>query len=249
MKGRVNQTSNFSIPVIGRISIGGKNEKGFPVSYDYFSVNTKYQQYHDAFVEAFGEKPNCIQITFMEDDISKVCSEVYEMRDSAEKIFAIKDDNQYIVYKDRKETIYEADAMAKKYGSLELFEKALADSAKSRKGFVLKLTLVFVIPKLKGIVGCWKFITYGANTSIRQIIESFDTVKDMAGTVRMVPFDLVVEKRSNSVSGSPVKYSTVNLVPSASFDSMKAIKEFASGEQFTLYNDDNIKKLQSGEGT
>jgi len=245
MKGRIRERETQVLPTIGRISIGGKSEKGFPVSYDYFVANTDYAVYKKLFVEAFGDKPNVLPIIFLSNNTAEVCSEYIEMRDSMNKIFCTKDDGVYTVYNNGQKTEYLASEMVAKYGSEEIFEERLKATSGSKKGFTRRLTLTFVIPKIRGVLGQWKFITYADKTSIDSIINSFDGMLNMAGKVSMIPFDLVVSKKTRAVSGDKVIYPTVNLVPSASVDNIKAIQEYSSVD-YTIINDDKLNKLKDG---
>lgn len=82
MKGRIKrpeaQQSRLILPLIGQIKIGMKNANGYPQSVDYFIPTGKYA---GLFTQAYGEKPQTIQIVFPDDDPAKVCNERYEYRD------------------------------------------------------------------------------------------------------------------------------------------------------------------------
>ena len=88
MKGRImrNGTINrLSLPIIGKIKIGIKDDRGLPKSIDYFVSTGKYA---GLFTKAYGEKPKTIQIVFSEDDPTKVCNERYEYRDDEGRLLA-----------------------------------------------------------------------------------------------------------------------------------------------------------------
>ena len=67
------------LPRVGQIKIGMKNANGYPQSVDYFIPTGKYA---GLFTQAYGEKPQTIQIVFPDDDPAKVCNERYEYRDA-----------------------------------------------------------------------------------------------------------------------------------------------------------------------
>ena len=95
MKGRIRrpeaEKSRLILPRVGQIKIGMKNANGYPQSVDYFIPTGKYA---GLFTQAYGEKPQTIQIVFPDDDPAKVCNERYEYRDNGEipKLNAV--DNQ-----------------------------------------------------------------------------------------------------------------------------------------------------------
>ena len=81
MKGRImrNEPINrISLPIIGKIKVGVKDEKGLPKSIDYFVSTGKYA---GLFKKAYGEKPQTIQIVFAYDEPEKSCREEYQYRD------------------------------------------------------------------------------------------------------------------------------------------------------------------------
>ena len=83
MSGRIvrpETPQGLEFPEIGRLHIGMKNDKGYPMSIDWFRATGKYA---DKFTEAYGEKPNTIQIIFPSDKVEYVCNERYEYRDNA----------------------------------------------------------------------------------------------------------------------------------------------------------------------
>ena len=57
------------LPRVGQIKIGMKNANGYPQSVDYFIPTGKYA---GLFTQAYGEKPQTIQIVFPDDDPAKV---------------------------------------------------------------------------------------------------------------------------------------------------------------------------------
>lgn len=76
MKGRINRPTpgvkRVVLPRVGFIKVGlkevGKNGKEYPKSVDYFIPTGKYA---GLFTQAYGEKPQTIQIVFPDDDPEK----------------------------------------------------------------------------------------------------------------------------------------------------------------------------------
>ena len=74
MNGRIQRNepnAQMVLPRIGKIKIGKKSERGFPQSVDYFIPSGKYA---GLFTQAYGEKPQSIQIVFPSDDAATVCN-------------------------------------------------------------------------------------------------------------------------------------------------------------------------------
>lgn len=248
MKGRLNNRVRDMdiIPVIGSIKVGGKSDKGFPVSYDYFHVSTNIKEYKEIFEGVYGDKPNKINIVFMDDDVSKVCSESRELRDKDSKVFCLTDNEVYTIFmegKQEKRTVKEA---LDKFGSIEAFEAELVKISGSRNGFRRKLTLKFIIHTMRGVFGSWVLNTYGDKTSIDQIITTFDGVMKMAGRIKMIPFDLIIEKKKSKTSGITKNYPVISLVANIGADNLNKLREFNS-DSGAILNEDTIMKLSSGE--
>ena len=74
------------------------------------------------------------------------------------------------------------------------------------------LTLRFIVPAVRGIVGVWQFSTKGKASSIRNIRESFDGVQMMRGTVTQTVFDLSVQFAKSNKPGVSSRYPVVSLV-------------------------------------
>ena len=89
IKGRIirpeAEKSRLILPRVGQIKIGMKNANGYPQSVDYFIPTGKYA---GLFTQAYGEKPQTIQIVFPDDDPAKVCNERYEYRDDDGRLIA-----------------------------------------------------------------------------------------------------------------------------------------------------------------
>lgn len=103
MKGRIKrpeaQQSRLILPRVGQIKIGMKNANGYPQSVDYFIPTGKYA---GLFTQAYGEKPQTIQIVFPDDDPAKVCNERYEYRDDDGRLIAAGDGDTFQVWDGKK---------------------------------------------------------------------------------------------------------------------------------------------------
>lgn len=249
MKGRIgSRRDKFIIPNIGRISIGMISPNGnYPVSLDYFRPVTNNKKYEDMFLAALGEKPNTIQIAFMSDDINEVCKETRELKDKSGKVYCETDNEVYVIYNNGKKIVYDIDKIMEKNESVEAFEAKLVEISESKIGFRRRLSLVFVIPEIKGVIGSWKLVTYAEQTSIDSIIAVYDGVKELAGTCRMIPFDLRVEKHTRTTSGDKRTYPVITLVSNTSLSNMKVLQTFTTNENFEILSDAKIMELKSGQ--
>ena len=91
------------MPIIGKIKVGRKNEKGFPESLDYFVGTGNYERY---FIDAFGEKPSSIEIMFLSNNFEESCNERYELRQGA-KLYAYGDGDIFQIYDEQKDDYIE----------------------------------------------------------------------------------------------------------------------------------------------
>lgn len=103
MSGRIIRSaaeeSRLVLPRVGRLKVGKKSDKGFPMSVDYFIPTGKYA---DLFTQAYGQKPSTIQIVFPDDDPEKVCCERYEYRNDEGKLVAWGDGREFQVFNGKK---------------------------------------------------------------------------------------------------------------------------------------------------
>ena len=98
MNGRIKRPdtqTRLVLPRVGQIKIGKKNERGFPMSVDYFIPTGKYAS---LFTAAYGEKPQTIQIVFPSDNAEQVCNERYEYRDDEGRLIASGDGENFQVW-------------------------------------------------------------------------------------------------------------------------------------------------------
>lgn len=215
MKGRIarpEQANQLELPEIGRLHIGmktvNKYGKEIPTSVDYFIPAGKYAE---LFTQALGEKPNAIAIIFPDDDPAKVCNERYEYRDEKGALVARGDGETFEIWDGRKYASYSVDQYP------DIMEQVARQNPKKPRndndnGWDITLTLRFIIPSVRGVVGVWQFATKGAASSIKNIRNSFDGVQEMRGTVTTTVFDLAVQFAKSNKPGQNSRYPVVSLV-------------------------------------
>jgi hypothetical protein len=208
MKGRLATApqSSAGFPILGTIRVGIRVESGsreYPSSLDYFICNDKYGQY---FHEAYGEKPNTIEIAFASDDPQVSCNHRLEFRDNKGKLFATGDGREFRVWTGNEyETLTTDD-----YPDLM---ESIAEKTESMKGWEDVLTLQFLLLRVRSVGGLWRFVTRAKASTIPNIVSTFDNFKASVGTVTKTPFDLVVKKVTSQKPGSKSRYPVVELVP------------------------------------
>lgn len=209
MDGRIvrnEQAANvFGLPEIGRLHIGIKNDRGLPQSIDWFRATGKYA---DMFVKAFGEKPQTIQIVFPSDEPALVCHERYVYRDDRGalvargngQIFEIWNGQQYVPY-----------AVA---DYPDIWQQII-DKNPTKRGadnWDIELTMRFIVPAIRGIVGVWQLATKGRASSVKNLRDSFDAVQRLRGTVTTSVFDLSVHFHKSNKPGQNSRYPVLELV-------------------------------------
>lgn len=222
MKARVKkEVENFSIPIIGKIKIGEKKVsektgKEYPASLDYFKATGKYER---AFYDIYG-KPNRIQIIFYSDNIADVCNEHLELRDHAGNLAGYSDGEDYRVWD------------GTQYKPTKKINEAV-EYYKSPNGWQRRLILRFFVLGIK-IFGAWEFSTKADKSSIDTIISTFDFVLARAGTVKRIPFDLIVSKHTSQKPNQKNTYPVVNLIPNLSDENLLKIRNFLKQGQLNL---------------
>lgn len=211
---RHEKREQLEFPLIGKIKIGKKSAQGFPQSIDYFIATGSYAKF---FTDAYGEKPNKIQIIFTHDDHDKVCSEMYVLRDSEGRRVAYGDGVLYYVYNERT-ALYDSYLASEHEGIHERLEK------KHNSKFEVVLTLRFLIPRISGIMGYWELQTKGDEVSIPSIVETFDSMKEQNGFVKGVIFDLKVEFHTSNKPKLKRRYPVLSLVPNHSKQNLEMVK-------------------------
>lgn len=199
----------LELPEIGRLHIGkkqmGQNGKEYPVSVDYFIPSGKYA---GMFTQALGEKPQTIQVIFPDDDPEKVCNERYEYRDDKGALVARGDGRTFEIWDGQKYVPYTVD----KYPDIMEQITQRNPTKRGAENWAVVLTLRFIVPAVRGIVGVWQFSTKGKASSVRNIRESFDGVQMMRGTVTQTVFDLSVQFAKSNKPNTNSRYPVVSLV-------------------------------------
>lgn len=240
MSGRIKTTAkaDYSIPRIGMIKVGTKvtrqDGKEFPTSLDYFVATGNYA---DSFNEAFGTKPTKIPIVFISDETNLVCNERFEAWTNDGKKIGSGDGETFSMYSEKDKDYIVVDAQH------ELVQK-------NKHLFKRVLTLKFVIPTIRGVYGHWEFNTRATKSTINQIIATFDNVKDQAGRVSGIPFDLIVTMANSRKPNVISKYPVVTLVPNIGSENLEKISTYLSDMSFGkvgVLTEEKIAKLTSGE--
>lgn len=218
----------LELPEIGRLHIGkkqsGQNGREYPVSVDYFIPAGKYA---GMFTAALGDKPATIQIIFPDDSPEKVCNERYEYRDDKGALVARGDGRIFEIWNGERYAPYSVDAYPDIMAQIERNNPTKRGS----DNWDIVLTLRFIVPAVRGIVGVWQFSTKGRASSIKNIRESFDGVKLMRGTVTQTVFDLSVQFAKSNKPGVNSRYPVVSLV--ANDNRVNDIRAMLSPEQTT----------------
>jgi len=212
--------SASALPEVGQIKIGEKRTnssgKEYPASIDYFKAHGKYAA---MFHQVLGDKPKTIRVAFASDDIGQVCNERYECW---ERVNNGKTERGMKFGSGDGQTFEVWDDASKKYVTKTSEEVRLIAGWK----WQVILTLRVCCLDVKGVMGTWKFSTMAAKSTIPSIISTFDWVKEKAGTIVGLPFDLVVEKHTSKTPGEAKNYPVVNLVPNFTEESVMAVQQF-----------------------
>lgn len=224
MNGRIKQQSEqpFTLPRIGMIKVGMKTSKQsggneFPTSLDYFIATGNYSE---NFKQAFGDKPTKIPVIFASDNTETVCYERFEAWSNDGKKLGFGDGNTFTIFDESKGDY------------IENLKPEDPRVQKIKPQFKRILTLKFVIPQVKGIYGHWEFSTRGTKSSINQIIAVFDYVKELAGRVSGIPFDLVVTMANSRKPKEVKKYPVVTLIPNVGAENLERISAYLGDLNF-----------------
>ena len=218
----------LELPEIGRLHIGkkqaGQNGREYPVSVDYFIPSGKYA---GMFTAALGERPQTIQVIFPDDSPEKVCNERYEYRDDKGALVARGDGRVFEIWDGKRYAPYSMDQYP------DIMEQVTAKNPTKRgaDNWDVALTLRFIVPAVRGVVGVWQFSTKGRASSIKNIRNSFDGVQMMRGTVCQTVFDLSVQFAKSNKPGSNSRYPVVSLV--ANDNRVDEIRAMLAPEQTT----------------
>jgi len=214
-------TEKKGLSRIGKIKVGMKNKDGIPMSLDYFRADAQ-PIYTDAFHEAYGDKPTRLEIVFISDNTDDSCIERWELRKQG-RLWGYSNNSDYYLYD---KTIDGFKLLQPE--NEEDFRNMTAEKIQSK--WKVSLTLNFILPKLKGFIGFWSFTTHGESSSIPEIVSTFDFVLEQFGRVKMVPFDLTVEKITSQKPDSKNVYPVVKLIPNISAQNVETIKQLMEGD-------------------
>lgn len=201
--------SVLELPEIGRLHIGkkqaGQNGREYPVSVDYFIPSGKYA---GMFTAALGERPQTIQVIFPDDSPEKVCNERWEYRDDKGALVARGDGRVFEIWDGKRYAPYSVEQYP------DIMEQVAAKNPTKRgaDNWDVALTLRFIVPAVRGVVGVWQFSTKARASSIKNIRNSFDGVQIMRGTVCQTVFDLSVQFAKSNKPNVNSRYPVVSLV-------------------------------------
>lgn len=224
MNGRIKKSADYSIvslPRIGKVRVGKKNDRGNPMSVDYFIPTGKYA---GLFTKAFGEKPTTIQVVFPTNDPAQVCDEHYEYRDDEGRLIAKGDGETFEVWDGKQYAVL----TTAQYPNLMQSVQQRYPNRKARSkadGWDIMLTLNFFIPMVRGVVGLWTFETKGTASTIPQVRDTFDLMKEQRGFVKGIIFDLNVKFATSQKPGDKSRYPVVSLVANESDANVAMIQE------------------------
>jgi hypothetical protein len=220
MSGRIlNREPEVRLPLarIGKIKIGMKSEKGAPMSVDYFvCYGSKYE---GLFHQVYGDKPQTLQVIFIDDDPALSCPEEWEYRDDAGRLFASGDGVTFRVWS-AQESVYKVLSAVEFPDLMGMVTK----KCPAKKGWYASLKLRFILPRISGVVGYWEFATKGHASTIPNIRDAFDAMLENRGFVKGVIFDLNVEFAKSNKPGVTSRYPVVTLVPNHSAQNVEMVK-------------------------
>lgn len=199
----------LELPEIGRLHIGkkqaGQNGREYPVSVDYFIPSGKYAT---MFTAALGDKPQTIQIIFPDDSPGKVCNERYTYRDDRGALVARGDGQVFEIWNGKEYAKYSITEYP------DIWDQIIKNNPTKRgaDNWDVELTMRFIIPAIRGVVGVWSLTTKGAASSVKNLRDSFDSVQAMRGTVTTSVFDLSVHFHKSNKPGSNSRYPVLDLV-------------------------------------
>ena len=213
--------TRLSLPRVGFVKVGYKDERGLPRSTDYFIPAGKYAA---LFTKIYGDKPQTIQVVFPSDDAAQVCNERYVYRDNDGRLIATGDGETFKVWNGKE---YQELTVTDCPNLMKSVEKRYPNRQYQRMGdgWNVTLTLNFIIPLVRGIAGVWQFSTNGTASTIPQIRDVFDSMLEAKGYIKGIIFDLNVQYATSQKPGNKSRYPVVSLVPNESEENVKRVKE------------------------
>ena len=111
------------------------------------------------------------------------------------------------------------------YAGLTYYKGRCLRLRSGEDGWVITLTVTFIVPMVRGIAGVWQFITKGSASSIPNIRDTFDTMLAERGFVKGIVWDMNVEFAKSRKPGNHSKYPVVSIVPNESEGNLRKISE------------------------
>jgi hypothetical protein len=209
------------LPIIGKIKIGKKSEKGYPMSVDYFIPTGKYEA---MFRAVYGEHAQTIQVVFVDDDAEKVCAERYEYRNDQGELCAYGDGETFMVWNGKE---YQELSVEQYPGVMDSVANRFRNKRTQggRDGWDVILFVTFMVPMVRGVAGVWQFTTKGERSTIPNIRDVFDSVLERRGFVKGIIFDMSVQFAKSQKPGQKSRYPVVQIVPNESADNLRKIRE------------------------
>ena len=92
-------------------------------------------------------------------------------------------------------------------------------------GWIVTLTVTFIIPLVRGVGGVWQFTTKGTASTIPNIRDTFDAILEEKKFVKGIIFDMNVQFAVSQKPGDRSRYPVVTIVPNESEGNLFAVKE------------------------
>jgi len=231
MKARIQRATSkpqsIKINSLGHVRIGEKqknaNGKEYPVALDYFKIDGDSEDYNTAVREVYGDKPTTLHIAFFSDDMSECCNNYLELRDRQGKRVC-RGDGQ-VFYEVRKVDEKFVDVLVTP-DDPEKYMKEIEQKTGGKFMECLKLRFAIMGKQDKPIalIGTWELNTKGVSSTIKNIVGQIDTVFEIGGRIRMIPFDLHIKKVTSDKAGAKSSYPVLSLVCNLSVDRMDNIR-------------------------
>lgn len=210
---RLNKQVSTKSPTCGKLKIGEKDDKrGFPKALDYFIIDS-LPEFKQSIISKYGEKPNAITIAFATNDDDKNISYYLICRDPKNgKVLWEGDGTNFLVYDQKAQgrVPVTAPSQPAEYNSFVAKLEAMGDV--KRRVTIRFVVLVDDAP----IIQPFEFSTSGEQTSIDNILGSYNDLREMRGrdkAIAGVPFTLTVQiHKSQQPHAQARQYPVVNLI-------------------------------------